>query len=242
MIEDQQLKYKIIVASIDNCGKTTLIGQYLNLNETSYSRTLYADFKEKNITLKNGQNAKIEIWDTTSDDQFKRVTKVIFKDTRAIIFLYDITDKKSFDNAKEYYNFMKDYITDNVIAAIVGNKLDLVDDIDDDKSDNKDNSNDDDIKDDKSEDLLNQNDSFNFSQEIIKREVTKEEGRKYADENNLMFYEVSAINGTYVKGFFDTLIQYIYDNDNDTKSEKERKKRNKIILKKERRGKKGCCK
>lgn len=241
MIEDQQLKYKIIVASIDNCGKTTLICKYLNLNEAYHSPTLYADYKDKNIILKNGQNAKIEIWDTTSDGQFKRVTKVIFKDTKAIIFLYDITDKKSFDNAKEYYNFMKDYITDNVIAAIVGNKLDLIDDKDDDKSDNKDDNNDD-IKDDKSEDLLNQNDSFNFSQEVVKREVTKEEGRKYADENNMMFYELSAKNGTNVKIFFDTLIQYIYDNDNDTKSEKERKKRNKIRLKKERKSKKGCCK
>jgi small GTP-binding protein len=241
MIEDQQLKYKIIVASFDKCGKTTLIGKYLNLNEDHHSPTLYADYKDKNITLKNGQNAKIEIWDTTSDAKFKRVTKVIFKDTRAIIFLYDITDKKSFDNAKEYYNFMKDYITDNVIAAIVGNKLDLIDDKDDDKSDNKDDNNDD-IKDDKSEDFLSHNDSFNFSQEIVKREVTKEEGRKYADENNLMFYEVSAINGTNVKIFFDTLIQYIYDNDNDTKSEKERKKSNKIKLRKERQGKKGCCK
>ena len=53
------------------------------------------------------------------------------------------------------------------------------------------------------------------------RYVTTEEGQRFADEHNLLFYEVSAKNGTNVNECFNTLFQRIYDND-PNKEEKRR--------------------
>ena len=45
------------------------------------------------------------------------------------------------------------------------------------------------------------------------REVTTEEGQKFAEDHNLLFYETSGKNGTNVNEFFNDFIQRIFQND-----------------------------
>ena len=43
-----------------------------------------------------------------------------------------------------------------------------------------------------------------------RREVTKKEAQKFADENNMLFFETSAYNGTNISDVFEELLQTIY--------------------------------
>ena len=47
------------------------------------------------------------------------------------------------------------------------------------------------------------------------REVTTEEGQKFADENNFLFYETSGKDGTNVNELFNDLVDRIFLNDQD---------------------------
>ena len=83
------------------------------------------NYKEFNLT--NGK-VILEIWDTAGQERFRTLNKIFIKDAKIIILVYDITEKKSFD---EICNFWyKDIISqldniDKLIIGIVGNKSDL---------------------------------------------------------------------------------------------------------------------
>ena len=72
-----------------------------------------------------------------------------------------------------------------------------------------------------------------------KGEISTQEGLKFADDNNLLFYETSNLTGFNVNECFNALINRIYENDPN-----KNKLRNNIELKlkKGRPGKRGCLK
>ena len=55
------------------------------------------------------------------------MSKIIYKDDKVIIFVYIITNKKSFEEIKNYwYEQTKQKIAESdTICALVGNKIDL---------------------------------------------------------------------------------------------------------------------
>ena len=57
-------------------------------------------------------------------DRFE--SKIFYKDAKAIIFVYDCTDEKSFKKLKEYwYEDMKQSTNKDVIFVVAGNKSEL---------------------------------------------------------------------------------------------------------------------
>ena len=43
------------------------------------------------------------MWDTAGQERYKSITKMYYKKSDAIIFVYDITNKESFENLKNLY-------------------------------------------------------------------------------------------------------------------------------------------
>ena len=65
------------------------------------------------------------MWDTAGQERYKSITKIYYKKSDAIIFVYDITNKESFDNLKNSYNEVKQIVDFNkIFCYIVGNKND----------------------------------------------------------------------------------------------------------------------
>ena len=200
--------YKIVVLSIDYCGKTSFITRYLdNIYDGNNLTTYGVDFKTKTHLLKNGTKIKVQIWDTASGERNMSFNRIFIKNAKGIIILYDISKRASFDDAKYYLREIKEYpINDNVIA-LVGNKLDL-----------------------------DNNDYISYQT----REITTEEGQNFANENNLLFFEVSAKNGTNVDKCFNDLIERIYEKEQNNNNESGIIIENKI--KSKRPAKRGCLK
>ena len=49
------------------------------------------------------------MWDTAGQEKYRALSKIFYKDASAAILVYDITNKKSFDEIKEYwYNQVKE--------------------------------------------------------------------------------------------------------------------------------------
>ena len=78
-----------------------------------------AEFKKK---------IKFDIWDTAGQEKYRTLARIFYKDAVIIIFVYDITKKKTFEELKNYwYGQIKDYGIQNPILAIAANKSDLYD-------------------------------------------------------------------------------------------------------------------
>ena len=61
----------------------------------------------KNLTIKN-RNIRIQIWDTAGQEAFRSITRTYYKNSTCAFIVYDITDKKSFDNVITWLNEVKD--------------------------------------------------------------------------------------------------------------------------------------
>ena len=121
---NDELFLKILVLGDSAVGKTSLLLKYTDdYFPTVYVSTIGVDYKTKIINI-NDMNISLQIWDTAGQERFRSLAKSFMKDADGILFVYDITNKKSFDNIKNWIKRTED-VNDSFQKIIVGNKNDL---------------------------------------------------------------------------------------------------------------------
>ncbi|NWW30236.1 RAB37 protein, partial [Panurus biarmicus] len=63
------------------------------------------------------------IWDTAGQERFRSVTHAYYRDAQALLLLYDITSKMSFDNIRAWLTEIHEYAQKDVIIMLLGNKV-----------------------------------------------------------------------------------------------------------------------
>ena len=133
------LNYKIVLIGNSSVGKTALFrkietGEFYDRNISTIGigkKTLYMDIEEDNIEKKIKKNICVSLYDTAGQEKYKATTLNYFKGADGIILMYDITNRGSFDNIEEWINSIKESIGNahslEYIIMLIGNKLDLVD-------------------------------------------------------------------------------------------------------------------
>ena len=82
------------------------------------------DFKLKNIEI-DSKNIKLQIWDTAGQERFKTITTSYYKGAHAILVVFDITDRDSFDHIRNWMVDIDKFAKEGVLRILVGNKCDL---------------------------------------------------------------------------------------------------------------------
>ena len=82
------------------------------------------DFKTKQIEF-DDRLVKLQIWDTAGHEKFRTITTSYYKSAHAIIILYDITQKTSFDHIRNWITEIDKFGKQGVLKVIVGNKSDM---------------------------------------------------------------------------------------------------------------------
>ena len=117
--------YKILLLGDSTVGKTCFLMRYTdNTFQEIHMSTIGLDYKLKNVQLDDGKMVKIQIWDTAGQDRFRSITKNYYKGAHGIILIYDITNKKSFENVRTWINQIKEEVSEKVSIILVGNKID----------------------------------------------------------------------------------------------------------------------
>ena len=118
--------YKILILGESNVGKTSILLRYINdtFDESAIS-TCGVDVKCKYVSFDN-KKIKMNIWDTAGQERFRGLAKNYFRGAHGFIFVYDITNKESFDKLKGWMKDAKEKIQDDESfkMIIVGNKKD----------------------------------------------------------------------------------------------------------------------
>ena len=121
-----EIKLKLLIIGDSNVGKTSMLLNYTdNYFPESHLATIGVEYKVKELTTKD-YNITLQIWDTAGQERFRSITKSFFRNTNGIIFVYDVTSRKSFHS-------VKDWIKDSELhdsgfeKILVGNKIDLKD-------------------------------------------------------------------------------------------------------------------
>ena len=82
------------------------------------------DFKLKNIEF-DSKNIKLQIWDTAGQERFRTITTSYYRGAQAIVIVYDITDRDSFEHVKNWMVDIDRFAKENVLRVLIGNKNDL---------------------------------------------------------------------------------------------------------------------
>ena len=118
--------YKVLLLGDTMVGKSCFLSKYtVKTFPETYATTIGVDYIFKTLPLKNGKTIKLQIWDTAGQERFRSITKNYYKKANGIILIYDITNKKSYKNIREWINQIKEEAVSNVIIYLVGNKIDL---------------------------------------------------------------------------------------------------------------------
>lgn len=131
MVEEEQMKLvKVVLIGESGTGKTSIITR-LKSNDFNQKveSTMCSSMFRKSVDIPNYGPLMLELWDTAGQEKYRSINKLFYKDAQIVIFVYDITIKKSFDEIKSYwYEQVKENCNlDKVALAIAGNKCDLFD-------------------------------------------------------------------------------------------------------------------
>jgi small GTP-binding protein len=122
-----KLDIKIITLGDSHVGKTSLIIKYIeNKFSTTFVTTMGFDIKNKQITLKDGTEAKLMIFDTAGQERFKSLAENYIKKANGILLVYDISEKQSFQNIENWMESIRENSNESPII-LIGNKSDLND-------------------------------------------------------------------------------------------------------------------
>ena len=116
---------KVILLGESGVGKTNLInvsvGEDFQEKETS---TCAASFVTKQFIRQNTRYI-LNIWDTAGQEIFRAMTKLFIKNSKIVIFVYAIDNRKSFNNLDFWMSTTKNILGDEALLALAGNKSDL---------------------------------------------------------------------------------------------------------------------
>ena len=129
MLEKKTKHVKIVLIGECGVGKTSIISSYVK-NEFSdeVESSLTASFATKDTDLiLDDKTIQFDIWDTAGQELFRAVNKIFYSDANIVILVYDVTNKKSFLELKNYwYDQILNKGEKNIIFGIAGNKSDLM--------------------------------------------------------------------------------------------------------------------
>ncbi|KAJ2747489.1 Golgi to endosome transport [Coemansia sp. BCRC 34301] len=115
---------KLIIIGDMGCGKSSLLRQF---TEDTFSEktnhTIGVEFGTKIIDI-DGERVKIQAWDTAGQERFRSVTRSYYRGSIGTIFVYDITNRESFESLDKWMVDARQLTAPHSIFVLVGNKAD----------------------------------------------------------------------------------------------------------------------
>uniref|UniRef100_UPI00358ED842 ras-related protein Rab-37-like isoform X3 n=1 Tax=Myxine glutinosa TaxID=7769 RepID=UPI00358ED842 len=123
---DEELIHKTVLVGDSGVGKTSFLVQFDQgkFISGSFSATVGISFMNKVVAVDDAK-VKLQIWDTAGQERFRSVTHAYYRDAHALLLLYDITNRPSFENIRAWLTEIHEYAQQNVVIMLLGNKGDM---------------------------------------------------------------------------------------------------------------------
>ena len=118
-------QFKLVLLGDSAVGKSSLVlrfvrGQFFEYQES----TIGAAFLTQTVAL-NDTTVKFEIWDTAGQERYHSLAPMYYRGAAAAIVVYDITNRDTFQRAKQWVKELQRQGNPNIVIALAGNKSDL---------------------------------------------------------------------------------------------------------------------
>ena len=127
----EKLSSKVIVLGDGAVGKTSIVHRYVTDKfQKRYTATIGVDILNKTVKISKDvtdYEVNLNLWDIGGQDSFKLVRGKFYKQAIAALLIFDLTNKKSFDNLNEWVKEALNNVEQQIPFVLVGNKIDLTD-------------------------------------------------------------------------------------------------------------------
>ena len=118
--------------NINNINKVVFIGKYSTGKTCIINRIVNKSFDGTMVTATVGSayhaikwnERSLSIWDTGGSEKFNSLINIYLRNSKVIVFVFDLTDKSSLKTIEELWFKYYDYFND-CLFCLVGNKSDL---------------------------------------------------------------------------------------------------------------------
>ncbi|CAL8128539.1 unnamed protein product [Orchesella dallaii] len=116
--------FKIVLLGDSASGKTAILNRLSSGRYTGKTwATVGGDVSFKKMTVDNS-NVNLILWDTAGMERFGAITAGFLRNVHGIIFVYDITDRTSYENIPNWIQFAMEKGPENYVKILIGNKCD----------------------------------------------------------------------------------------------------------------------
>ncbi|CAM0141221.1 Vacuolar protein sorting-associated protein 21 [Umbelopsis sp. WA50703] len=178
------VQVKLVLLGEAAVGKSSLVIRFVNRDfQENREPTIGAAFLTQKCNV-DDRSIKFEIWDTAGQERFHSLAPMYYRNAQAAVVVYDVTKAASLDKAKSWVKELQRQANPNIVIALVGNKLDLVQQAEEEDEDAEEGAS-------------------------TVRQVPQEEAAAYAQESGLLFFETSARTGDGVDQVFSDIAKSI---------------------------------
>ena len=122
--EAHKYLFRICLLGDAAVGKTSLLTRFCDDSfKENYNNTIGVDFRMVTLKFKN-IISKLHIWDTAGQERFRSLALNYLNNSHGFIFVYDITNKQSFNNVINWINLAFEKNKNSIVNFLVGNKND----------------------------------------------------------------------------------------------------------------------
>ncbi|MFX1490166.1 MAG: Rab family GTPase [Promethearchaeota archaeon] len=121
-------RFKFIIIGDHEVGKTSLVRRFVeNKFSHDYRATIGLNILSHNIKF-YGNSVSYSLWDLGAQSFFARFRQTYYLGAQAAFIVFDLTNKKTFENIHKWYDELENFIDQRKIPMIIiGNKSDLKD-------------------------------------------------------------------------------------------------------------------
>eukprot|EP00727_Mastigamoeba_balamuthi_P011491 m51a1_g6965 hypothetical protein (223) ;mRNA; r:88263-89432 len=124
---DEGIEAKIVLLGDSGVGKSAIALRYVkNQFIENNDPTVGACFFTKRVSV-NSTQVKLQIWDTAGQERFRALAPMYYHGAVAAILVYDTTQPKSFQRVRSWAEELSRNVSEELVVAVVGSKLDLYD-------------------------------------------------------------------------------------------------------------------
>ncbi len=127
-LDGGEYRFKFVIIGDHEVGKTSIVRRFV---EKRFLKDYRATIGLNIISHKFdflGNKINLTLWDIGAQSYFKRFRKTYYSGAQAGFIVFDLTQRSSYDNLKNWYDELQAFVTNPKLPiVIVGNKTDLTD-------------------------------------------------------------------------------------------------------------------
>ncbi|KAL9013041.1 MAG: hypothetical protein Q9173_002239 [Seirophora scorigena] len=198
---------KLVLLGEAAVGKSSLVLRFVNNDfQENKEPTIGAAFLTQKCNLPH-RTIKFEIWDTAGQERFASLAPMYYRNAQSALVVYDITKPTSLVKARHWVAELQRQASPGIVIALVGNKLDLSSSTDVATPSSTDETTR--IEGEGGDDAPAAEAAEDTATDSDPRKVSTKEGREYAEEEGLLFFETSAKSGHNVQEVFTAIANAI---------------------------------